>query len=386
MIIHVDMDAFYASVEERDNPELVGHPLVVGGHPEGRGVVATANYEARRYGIHSAMPTSTAVKLFPQLIILPPRGSVYAAEAARIRHIFQRYTPLIEPLSLDEAFLDVAGSRKLHGKSTKIARRIKTEIQLELRLVASVGIGPNKFIAKLASDHDKPDGFTVVYPKEVQAFLDPMQIERIWGIGKSTAAKLHELGIQTICDLRLIDVSKLIEVAGKYGLRFYQLAHGIDDRQVITAGSAKSISHESTFNIDVSSIESLESTLMMLVESVAFRVREAGLCGRTIQLKLRYADFKTVTRSTTLEQGIDTTALIWQSAQQLLHKTLANKIFSIRLIGIGISNFVDEKPQQDMFDDLFDQGCDPLDQLTDDINRRFGHHSITRGKCINKKR
>ncbi len=391
MIIHIDMDAFYASVEERENPALIGKPLIVGGRADSRGVVAAANYASRKFGIRSAMPTAQAVQRCPELIILPPRGAFYAEESARIRRIFERYTPVIEPLSLDEAFLDTSGSEKLHGSPIDIGHKIKADIKRELDLVASVGIGPNKFIAKLASDHDKPDGFTVVESGNVQAFLDPMPIERLWGIGKSAALKLHHIGVNEVRDIRALDADTLIDLFGKNGLRFHQLAQGLDNRQVTPDSEVKSISHETTFARDVSSMGSLESTLMTLVESVGFRLREAELRGRTIQLKLRYANFHTITRASSLPVAADATRIIWEIALQLLRQALSKKSFEVRLIGISVSNFSEknsqvEPDQSDLFDSISEQRTDYptdiVDQLADDIRHRFGQTLISRGKGI----
>ena len=243
MILHVDMDAFYASVEERDRPELAGKPLIVGGTPDGRGVVAAANYVVRQFGVHSAMPTATALKLCPDAIVLSPRLDHYAEVSAEIREIFVRYTPLVEPLSLDEAFLDVTGSERLFGPAVEIAHRIRREIRQELRLVASVGVAPNKFLAKIASDLDKPDGLVVVDPDRVQEFLDPLSVGRIWGVGRVTGETFSWLGVQTIADLRQLSVETLRQHFGSSGEHFWKLAHGIDDRPVVPDRETKSISN-----------------------------------------------------------------------------------------------------------------------------------------------
>ena len=248
MILHIDMDAFYASVEERENPSLKGLPIIVGGRPEVRGVVAAANYESRKYGIHSAMPTSTAVKKCPELLIIKPRGELYSKVSRQIRQIFNRYTPIIEPLSLDEAFLDPHGSEKLYGDASQIGRKIKKDILDELQLVASVGVAPNKFIAKLASDHEKPDGFTVVQPRQVQDFLDPLPVSRIWGVGKAANQKLAQHRITTVAQIRHQDPEFLNDLFGQYGAQLWKLAHGIDDRVVTPDSEVKSISQETTFD------------------------------------------------------------------------------------------------------------------------------------------
>jgi DNA polymerase-4 len=236
MILHVDMDAFYASVEERDNPRLVGKPVIVGGKPEGRGVVAAANYEIRKFGVHSAMPTSQALRLCPAAIVLPPRMDYYAEISRQIREIFDRYTPLVEPLSLDEAFLDVTGSAGLFGPAVEIGRRIKQHIKQELNLVASVGVAPNKFLAKIASDLNKPDGFLVVEQDRVQEFLDPLPVGRLWGVGRVSNTVLEGFGIRTIGQLRAQSANVLRQKFGKTGDHLWQLAHGIDSRPVVPDG------------------------------------------------------------------------------------------------------------------------------------------------------
>ena len=391
MIIHVDMDAYYASVEERDQPELVGRPLIVGGRPEGRGVVAAANYAARKFGVRSAMPTAKAIKLCPHLLIIPPRGDVYRQVSEQIHKIFSRYTPIIEPLSLDEAFLDPGGSEKLYGDAISIGKKIKCEIFDELHLVASVGVAPNKFLAKLASDQDKPDGFTIVTRDKVQEFLDPLPIFRMWGIGKAAQKQLQQLGITTIGNMRHTSESFLSQQFGKTGSRLWELCHGRDSRKVITESEAKSISRETTFDIDISSLDTLESFALTLTESVCFRLRKAELKVRTLHLKVRYQDFSTVTRSKTLPHLTSNTNEIWGVLQQLLRSLLKNKQFSVRLIGVGLSQFshCDQTPrQQDLLEMTGTQNdgvrasekSNKIDEVTDQIKNRFGKPAIKLGK------
>src|SRR5579863_1122168 len=291
MILHVDMDAFYASVEERERPELVGKPLIVGGTPQGRGVVAAANYAVRKFGVHSAMPTSTALRLCPQAIVLRPRLDYYAAVSEEIREILYRFTPLVEPLSLDEAFVDVTGSELLFGPSVEIGRRIKREIREALRLVASVGVAPNKFLAKIASDLEKPDGFVVVEPANVQEFLDPLPVGRLWGVGRVTGLALDKLGIRTIGDVRKMSLAVLQQHFGKAGEHLWCLSQGIDERRVVPDRETKSISHETTFSVDISDSEVLRAWLVELSEQVGCRLRRHNLSGRTVQIKIRLADF-----------------------------------------------------------------------------------------------
>ncbi len=274
MILHVDMDAFYASIEERDNPHLAGKSLIVGGTPDGRGVVAAANYVVRKFGVHSAMPTANALRLCPGAIVLRPRMDYYAQIARQIRDVFFRYTPLVEPLSLDEAFLDVTGSTNLFGPAPEIARKIKAEIRSETKLVASVGVAPNKFLAKIASDLQKPDGLVVVDPERILEFLDPLPIGKLWGVGKVTGSVLDRLNVKTIGDLRRLDPEILSKAFGQQGEHFFKLAQGIDDRAVVLDREAKSISHETTFAADILDAEVLRAWLLGID-----RTSWAGECG-----------------------------------------------------------------------------------------------------------
>ncbi|KAA3622625.1 MAG: DNA polymerase IV [Proteobacteria bacterium] len=384
MIIHVDMDAFYASVEERENPELRGRPLVVAGDANARGVVSAANYEAREFGIHSAMPTAHARRLCRDLLELPVRMPLYVTVSAQIRSIFARYTPMVEPLSLDEAFLDTRGSEKLHGSPESIAREIKSAIRKELSLVASVGVAPNKFLAKLASDHDKPDGFTVIERKDVRAFLDPMPVERLWGVGSATHARLRGLDLVTVGDLRAQGAERLGRLLGRHGLHLYQLSCGEDAREVVPEREARSISHETTFAADISKQTVLESVLMELTESVCARCRAQALRGRTVTLKMRTADFRTTTSSRSLPRATDSTAKTWSVVQDLFEKRF-NPCTSFRLVGVGLSNFDrDAGAQLDLFDDSVDRRDAAIDILADRIRSRFGRTAIRRGKGVRR--
>tara|TARA_B100000809_G_scaffold244999_1_gene271518 strand:- start:617 stop:1837 length:1221 start_codon:yes stop_codon:yes gene_type:complete len=378
MILHVDMDAFYASVEERDEPNLAGKPLIVGGTPEGRGVVAAANYPVRRFGVHSAMPTATALRLCPEAIVLPPRLDHYAKVSAEIREIFVRYTPLVEPLSLDEAFLDVTGSESLFGSAVEMAHTIKREIRQELRLVASVGVAPNKFLAKIASDLDKPDGLVVVDPDRVQEFLDPLSVGRIWGVGRVTGETFSRLGVQTIADLRQLPVETLRQHFGSSGEHFWNLAHGIDDRPVVPDREAKSISHETTFAQDIRDGEVLRSWLLELTEQVGYRLRRHALRGKVVQIKVRFADFQTITRSKTLPEPTNSTQVLWETAAALLNTRLSERHLPVRLLGMGVSG-IDHSQfiQRSLFDD--GQQEKQLDAVGDDIKDRFGEGALRRG-------
>ena len=382
-ILHVDMDAFYASVEVREQPGLAGRPVIVGGSPRGRGVVSAANYEARRFGIHSAMPTARAMRLCPHAVCLPGRMSLYASVSRQIREIFNRYSPLVEPLSLDEAFLDVTDSQRLFGSAAEIANAIKQAISNELSLVASVGIAPNKFIAKIASDLDKPDGFVEVMPGEVQAFLDPLPVSRIWGVGKATGKELDRLGITTIAQLRQQSEAVLQDRFGKFGNHLWRLANGMDDRPVVSDSEAKSISNETTFDSDISNRDTLRAWLMELTEQVCWRLRQQDLFGRTLQIKLRFADFSTITRSHTLPEATQQTKQVWQAVMALFDKAMQSESRRLRLVGVGVSGLSDtaQRPQvqTDMFEQPEDTRQTQLDEVADAIKSRFGSGGIRRG-------
>ena len=379
-ILHVDMDAFYASVEERERPELAGRPVVVGGNPEGRGVVAAANYAAREYGVRSAMPAARARLLCPHAVFIRSRMTLYAEVSAEIRSIFERYTPLVEPLSLDEAFLDVGASEELFGTGVDIARRIKEDVRSELGLVASVGVAPNKFLAKLASDLDKPDGLVVVRPEGVQEFLDPLPVEKLWGVGAAAEKRLHALGVHTIADLRGRPEQALGEQFGKWGHRLFELAHGRDDRPVTPEQEARSISHETTFEIDLTEGAALRDCLRGLTEQVAWRVRRQGLRAGTVEIKVRYADFRTVNRAAGLAAASSGTRDLWACASRLLTRQLARRADPVRLLGMGVSRLTRERVEQpDLFDAPAAARQQRIDSMVDAVNERFGGAGLHRG-------
>lgn len=383
MILHVDMDAFYASVEERDDPTLCGKPVIVGGTPEGRGVVAAANYAVRKFGVHSAMATAKALKLCPHAIVLRPRMDHYAQISHQIREIFNRYTPEVEPLSLDEAFLDVTGSVNLFGSVETIGRAIKQDIRKELNLIASVGVAPNKFLAKLASDMDKPDGFTVIYPDAVHSILDPLSVGRIWGVGKVTGQRFDRLGIRTVGQLREMSLQQLQDEFGQSGEHFWQLARGIDNRIVVADREAKSISHETTFSEDVCDMDVLRAWLMELTEQVARRLRSHEIQGRTVHLKIRYSNFDTFTRSKSISPATNATNQLWSVAQQLLMSELPDRPLVVRLLGMGVSNLQTKRPvQQSLFAEDQDEKDTRLDQVADSIRKRFGTASLRRASTV----
>jgi DNA polymerase-4 len=380
MILHIDMDAFYASVEERDDPSLVGKPVVVGGTAEGRGVVAAANYEARKWGIHSAMAAAQAVRRCPHAVFLKPRMSHYAAVSREIRVIFEQFTPLVEPLSLDEAFLDVTGSEPLFGSAAEIGRQIQQQIRAQLQLVASVGVAPNKFLAKIASDLEKPAGFVVIEPHQAQQVLDPLPVGRLWGVGKVTGRMFDKLGIRTIGQLRQLSLSSLGDLFGSAGEHYWQLAQGIDDRRVVPDREAKSISHETTFAQDIDDPELLQAWLVELALQVGRRLRRCDLKGRTVDLKVRFADFRIVHRSITLREPTNTTHDLLQAGSELLrHRLPANRL-PVRLLGLGVSGFdAQGETQRHLFDEPQRERQRALDAVADQIADRFGKLALRRG-------
>jgi len=338
-IIHIDMDAFYASVEQRDHPEYRGKPIAVGGSPEGRGgVVATASYEARKFGIRSAMTSKRALELCPTVIFIRPRFDAYQAASASIRDIFRRYTDLIEPLSLDEAFLDVTEDKLAIGSAIDIAKQIKEAIRAELQLTASAGISINKFLAKIASDMNKPDGLTFIGPSRVEAFMEALPVEKFFGVGKVTAEKMKNLGLHTGADLKKWEEPELVKHFGKTGRFFYNIARGIDDRPVQPHRETKSLAAEDTFAADLLTLEEMIPELDKIAATVAGRLQRYGLKGRTITVKIKYSDFRQITRSRSFPNPIDDLPTIRTTAVELLAATdLADK--RIRLLGISLSNF-----------------------------------------------
>ncbi|MGA2254966.1 MAG: DNA polymerase IV [Thermoguttaceae bacterium] len=385
MILHADMDAFYASVEERDRPELVGKPVIVGGSPVKRGVVSAANYVARRHGVHSAMPAVTARRLCPHGIYLPPRIDYYAEVSRQIRDIFERFTPLVEPLSLDEAFLDVTGSEHLFGPAVEIGRKIKWAVREELRMVVSVGVAPNKFLAKIASDLKKPDALVVVEPNKVQEFLDPLPVERLWGVGRESSKVFQRLGIHTIGQLRQWPLDTIKSRFGSSGDHLWNLAHGRDDRLVVPERDAKSISHETTFEHDILDMEVLRAWLVDLTEQVGCRMRRHGLRGRTAQLKVRFADFSLITRSQTLPEPTNITDELWRAADELLCQRLPVGHLPVRLLGMGVTGLDDTgQVQRMLFDQAERQKQTRLDVVADQLKERFGTEALRRGSSLER--
>src|SRR5262245_10530623 len=332
------MDAFYASVELRDRPELAGRPVAVGGAANKRGVIAAASYAARGSGAQSGMPTGQALRLCPELVLLPADFDKYTQASQQIMAIFLRYTPLVEPLSLDEAFLDVTGCERLHGDAVTIGRAIKADILRETELVASIGIAPSKFLAKLASELSKPDGFKVIPPEEVRATLDPLPVSRIFGVGERTAKRLEALGVTTVVQLASRPRDEVMREFGASGAWIHDLAHGIDPRRVNPRREEKSHGLERTFEQDIADREELRLILYEFCEEVSHELRHRGLRGRTVTLKARYWNFKTVTRSRTVDLPINLGKRLYVVARELLEKIPAGPL---RLMGVQVSSLSD---------------------------------------------
>ncbi len=379
-IIHVDMDAFFASVEQLDNPALKGQPVIVGGRPGGRGVVSAASYEARAFGVHSAMPLKTALRLCPQGVFLPVRFARYGEISKHIREIFHRYTPMVEPLSSDEAFLDIKGSEGLFGSAETIGRKIKEEILNETGLTASVGLGPNKFLAKLASDLRKPDGFVVITLDKIREILDPLPVGRLWGVGKKAELRLQALGYKTIGQIAAANPKALEMAFGPSAIHLWELAQGIDFRVVTPDRLAKSLSADITFSEDIEDEEVLGEKLLDLVEHLGSRLRKKETKAAVIEVKLRSSDFETRSVSKSLLEPMNETMLLWGEAKALLQKLLKFDLLPARLISVGAVRLV--RPgeiQGGLFDTKIIKKQGEIDRTLDAIKAKFGSESIGRG-------
>jgi DNA polymerase-4 len=343
-IVHVDMDAFYTSVEQFDRPELRGRPVLVGGRPEHRGVVASASYEARRFGCRSAMPMRTALRLCPHAVVVPPRFERYRQASRQIQEIFRRYTDRVEPLALDESYLDVTGHSL---PATEVARRIKREIRAETGLTASAGAGPNKLVAKIASDMEKPDGLVVVRPSQVRDFLAPLPVSRLWGIGRVGERRLARLGVSTIGELARMDERSLNRLFGRLGPFFRKLAMGQDDRPVSAERPTRSISSETTFVDDTLDRARMLRTLGEFAREIEESLRREGLLARTLTVKVRYHDFHQITRSSTAREPLRSARAMRLRARALLDRTAAGRV-PIRLVGLGVSNLIHEEAERQL--------------------------------------
>lgn len=380
-MLHIDMDAFYASVEQRDCPELQGRPVLVGGAADRRGVVAACSYEARQFGIHSAMPMSQAHRLCPRAIVLPVRMSKYIEVSKQIHRIFQNYTPKIEPLSIDEAFLDVTGCTLLLGSAIIIGKKIKDEIKTQTGLTASVGVAPNKFLAKLASDLEKPDAFVSITGQNKQQVLDSLPVSKIWGIGRVTNKSLEQIGIHTVKQLRTTPITTLSPIFKSQTEEMLRLARGVDERDIITSHETKSLSAEKTFSRDVEDKDTLLEVLQNQVEEVSHRLRAEKLHARTINLKLRNGEFKTITRNSTLDEPAQTTKRLWEEAKGVFLNWFGSSPEALRLLGFGTSNFVlEDSWEKSLFPDPEEEKQKRIDAVVDTIKVKYGEDALRRGR------
>ncbi|MBB6128434.1 DNA polymerase IV [Mucilaginibacter lappiensis] len=357
-IIHIDMDAFYASVEQRDFPEYRGKALVVGGSPQGRGVVATASYEARKFGVRSAMSSKRAVQLCPDAIFVRPRFAAYSEVSQKIREIFSRYTDLIEPLSLDEAYLDVTHDKLNIGSAIEIAQQIKQAIKDELQLTASAGVSINKFVAKIASDINKPDGLKFIGPSSIEDFMEQLPVEKFFGVGKVTAQKMKQMGLHTGADLKKLTEEELVRHFGKTGRFYYQIVRGVDNREVQPHRETKSLGAEDTFAYDLTTLEEMNEELDKIALTVYNRLLKYDLKGRTLTLKVKYSDFKQITRNQSFPEAFSDLETISQTAKQIMAVTYT-EVAKVRLLGISLSNFGDVAPKSKQ-----EKEAGPGDQLT----------------------
>ncbi|MGH2752009.1 MAG: DNA polymerase IV [Actinomycetota bacterium] len=382
-ILHVDMDAFYASVEVSKDPGLRGKPVIVGGQA-GRGVVTSASYEARAYGVRSAMPMITAQRLCPDAVYLPNDFEAYLDFSTQIRAVFISYSPLVEPLSLDEAFIDVGGSVKLFGAPTEIARRIKADIAA-LGLPCTVGVAPNKFLAKLASTRGKPNGLLVVTADSVRSFLDPLPVDALWGVGAATAETLRRLGLKSVGDVATIPRRTLERAVGEaLGAHLHLLAQGVDERPVTPHEPAKSVGSEETFGSDLDDPRTILREILRLADRTAARLRDKGLCGRTVTLKVRFSNFKTITRSRTLAAELDNAAEIYSAVRELYGK-LDPERPRIRLLGVSVSSLAPGPARRQL---LLGEGgkasWNEAARAVDDIRRRFGEGAVTPATLLDR--
>lgn len=382
VILHVDLDAFFAAVEQRDNPSLKGKPVVVGADPKegkGRGVVSTCSYEARKYGVHSAMPISLAYKLCPSAVFLPVDFEKYLKVSGEVFEIFEDFTPEVEPISIDEAFLDITGSFHLFGSPEKTGRQLKEKIQDKLHLTASVGIAPVKMLAKIASDYCKPDGILEILPDKVFEFLWPLSINKLWGVGPKTQEALNRLGIKTVGDLAHASFETLEKHFGGNGRHLYDLANGRDPREVKEAGEAKSVSHEHTFEKDTSDREEIKRVFLFLSELVSRRLRKHGLKGKTLTLKVRLKGFKTYTHSFTFPERTNHVDVIFKKAWEIFERNYPDPATQFRLIGVRLTHFEDLYVQDSLFEDAVDVKQEKVHKAVDRIKDKFGDGAIRRG-------
>ena len=380
-ILHVDMDAFYASVEQRDDPSLRGRPVIVGG-TGGRGVVAAASYEVRRFGVHSAMPVREALRRCPDAVCVPPRIGHYAAVSEQIFAVFHEFTPLVQGLSLDEAFLDVTAGIRSLGDGEQVAREIKRRVRERTELTASVGVAPNKLVAKIASDLRKPDGLVVVRPDEVRALMDPLPIRKLFGLGAKTAPKVEALGIHTLGELRQASAARLRPIFGRYTERVQQRAAGIDDRPVVPDRDEKQISAEETFDVDIANHARLRTEIARLADKTGARLRARQLVAGCVTVKIRRKDFTTFSRQRHIEPATQETRVIASVATALLDAWLASQPrAALRLLGVGVSELAEQR-QADLFVAQESQRNRQLDAAVDQIHARFGRTALARASSL----
>ncbi len=380
-IIHIDLDSFFVSVEQVLNPELKGKPVVVGGRPDRRGVVATASYEARAFGLHSGMPLVTAARLCPEAIFIEGNFARYREFSRKFMAILTDFSPFIEPMGIDEAYLDVTGFESIHGSILQMAVTMKQRIRGELGLCASVGIASCKVVAKVASDLSKPDGLIEVTPGEERHFLAPLPVGKLPGVGKQTVKIMKNLGVHTIGGLSRTPSYTLKSQLGTAGEVLHRFANGIDDRKVLSPGEAKSISRETTFGEDTRDRSFLQATLWAQSEKVGADLRKKDKQAKCVTLKLRYADFSTITRSHTLRESVDTDRAIFETGIGLLERAMATEIQAVRLIGIGVSNLVEASRQATLFDSSARRLAE-LNKAIDRIRNRYGFDAIQTGRTI----
>jgi len=376
------MDAFFASVEQRDHPELRGKPVLVGGTGQ-RGVVAAASYEARVFGCHSAMPSAVAKRLCPHAIFVKGSFAQYKQDSARVFEILESFTPLVQPVSIDEAFMDVTGSLGLFGSPESIAAQIRERVRQDLDLTCSVGVAPNKFLAKLGSDLNKPDGVTIITHDTVRSTLDPLPVSRLWGVGPSAERSLHRMGVRTIRDLYNQPESVLRHRLGDFGGHLWRLARGIDDRPVHTDREAKSISHEHTFAQNLEDADAVRAVLADQCEQVARRLRKHERYAKTVTVKIRFGDFETVTRSVTMESATDRTDAITNAARSLFD-AWARSFRPVRLIGAGVSNLTEASGGDGLFDAGVAEKQRAVDKVSDAIAAKFGKRSVQRANALHR--
>lgn len=378
VILHIDMDAFFAAIEQRDRPELKGKPVVVGADPkggQGRGVVSTCSYEARVFGIHSAMPISQAYRLCPKAVFLPPDFRKYSRVSKQIFAILDRYTPDIEPISIDEAFLDITGAYHFYQTPAGLAKALKDDIRRHLNLAASIGIAPVKMVAKIASDAGKPDGLLEIKPDGVENFLSPLPVERLWGVGKKSKSALNSRGIHTIGDFAKLTREKAHSLFGEHGLHLLDLSRGIDPRTVAVRDEARSVSHEHTFEVDEPDLQKVIKVLFILSQKLSRRLRKEDLKGKTVTIKVRLENFQTFTRAKTLDRRTNFVDTIDRESRQLL-TDFFKKGMKVRLIGVRMSQFEDPYVTDWLFIDPTETKKENVHRAVDALKDRFGEGSI----------